>query len=63
LGEELRIPASWEEFLEMYHRHVAEGTTFYTHNDGQWRRHQVNLTFSYRLHQQKKKKSAFEEGE
>jgi hypothetical protein len=34
LGEELRIPASWEDFLGMYHRNVAEGTTFYTHNDG-----------------------------
>ncbi len=45
------------------HRHVTEGTTFYTYNDGQWRRRQINLTFSYRLHQQKKKKSAFEEGE
>jgi outer membrane receptor protein involved in Fe transport len=50
-------------FNSRRHRFVAEGSTFYTYNDGQWRRRQVNLTFSYRLHQQKKKKSVFEEGE
>jgi outer membrane receptor protein involved in Fe transport len=50
-------------FNSRRHRHITEGATFYTYNDGQWRRRQVNLTFSYRLHQQKKKKSAFEEGE
>lgn len=50
-------------FNSRRHRHVSEGETFYTYNDGQWRRRQVNLTFSYRLHQQKKKKSVFEEGE
>ncbi len=50
-------------FNSRRHRHVTEGETFYTYNDGQWRRRQVNLTFSYRLHQQKKKKSVFEEGE
>ncbi|MEK7257134.1 MAG: outer membrane beta-barrel protein, partial [Bacteroidota bacterium] len=45
------------------HRFVSEGETFYTYNDFQWRRRQVNLTFSYRLHQQKKKgKPAMEEG-
>lgn len=37
------------------HRSVSEGETFYTYNDSQWRARQVNLTFSYRLHQQKKK--------
>ncbi len=45
-------------------RFIAEGDTFYTENDGQWRRRQINLTFSYRLHQQKKKgKSPLEEGD
>lgn len=44
------------------HRHVSEGETFYTYNDWQWRRRQANLTFSYRIHQQKKKKPVFEEG-
>ncbi len=44
------------------HRHVSEGVTFYTENDFQWRRRQVNLTFSYRLHQQKKKEARSEEG-
>lgn len=49
-------------FNSRRHRFVSEGETFYTYNEGQWRRRQVNLTFSYRLHQQKKKKSVFEEG-
>jgi len=35
-------------------RSVAEGDNFYTENDFQWRARQINLTFSYRLHQQKK---------
>lgn len=37
------------------YRHVSEGETFYTESDWQWRQRQINLTFSYRLHQQKKK--------
>ncbi len=49
-------------FNSRRHRFVTEGETFYTYNEGQWRRRQVNLTFSYRLHQQKKKKSALDEG-
>jgi ferric enterobactin receptor len=49
-------------FNSRRHRFVSEGETFYTENDFQWRRRQINLTFSYRLHQQKKKKSVFEEG-
>jgi outer membrane receptor protein involved in Fe transport len=44
------------------HRHVTEGTTFYTESDGQWRRRQANLTFSYRLRQQKKRGGGMEEG-
>ena len=36
-------------------RFVSEGDNFYTDNDFQWRARQINLTFSYRLHQQKKK--------
>ncbi|MCF8244837.1 MAG: TonB-dependent receptor [Saprospiraceae bacterium] len=44
------------------HQHVSEGATFYTESDWQWRRRQVNLTFSYRLHQQKKKGGGMEEG-
>ena len=36
------------------HRSVTEGETFYSYNDSQWQARQVNLTFSYRLHQQKK---------
>jgi outer membrane receptor protein involved in Fe transport len=42
-------------FNSRRYRTVAEGDTFYTYTDFQWRRRQVNLTFSYRLHQQKKK--------
>lgn len=49
-------------FNSRRHRHITEGSTFYTETDGQWRRRQINLTFSYRLHQQKKQKSALEEG-
>lgn len=45
------------------HRFVSEGETFYTYNDGQWRARQVNLIFSYRLHQQKKKGPVNEGGE
>lgn len=37
------------------YRHVSEGETFYTESDWQWRQRQINLTFTYRLHQQKKK--------
>ncbi len=36
-------------------RSVSEGETFYTYSEWQWRRRQVNLTFTYRLHQQKKR--------
>ncbi len=49
-------------FNSRRHRFVSEGETFYTENDFQWRRRQVNLTFSYRLHQQKKKGGGMEEG-
>jgi outer membrane receptor protein involved in Fe transport len=48
-------------FNSRRHRHVTEGTSFYTESDGQWRRRQVNLTFSYRLHQQKKAAAKMEE--
>ncbi len=34
---------------------VSKGDNFYTENDFQWRARQINLTFSYRLHQQKRK--------
>lgn len=37
-------------------RSVTRGTNFYTENDGQFRRRQVNLTMSYRFRQAKKKK-------
>ncbi|MBK9017534.1 MAG: outer membrane beta-barrel protein [Saprospiraceae bacterium] len=47
-------------FNSRRHRFM-EGETFYTENDFQWRRRQVNLTFSYRLHQQKKKEPKMEE--
>ncbi len=50
-------------FNSRKHRHITEGETFYSEFNGQWRRRQINLTFSYRLHQKKKKKSVFEEGE
>ncbi len=36
-------------------RSVSEGENFYQYNNGQWRSRQANLTFSYRLHQQKKR--------
>ncbi|MCC6724792.1 MAG: TonB-dependent receptor [Saprospiraceae bacterium] len=50
-------------FNSRVYRSVTKDATFYTYSEGQWRRRQINLTFSYRLHQQKKKKSALEEGE
>ncbi|MCU0348500.1 MAG: TonB-dependent receptor, partial [Saprospiraceae bacterium] len=39
-------------FNSRRHRFVAEGESFYTYNEGQWRLRQVNLTFSYRLRQE-----------
>ncbi|GJM35704.1 MAG: TonB-dependent receptor [Saprospiraceae bacterium] len=36
-------------------RSITEGENFYSFHDGQWRTRQINLTFSYRLHQQKKR--------
>ncbi len=43
-------------------RGVSEGEGFYQYNDGQWRSRQANLTFSYRLHQQKKRGGRGERG-
>ncbi|MEY3369105.1 MAG: hypothetical protein RI973_2260 [Bacteroidota bacterium] len=51
-------------FNSRRYKSIAEGETFYTFTDFQWRRRQLNLTFSYRLHQQKKKgKGPLEEGD
>ncbi|MCF0040175.1 TonB-dependent receptor [Dyadobacter fanqingshengii] len=44
-------------------RSVIEGANFYTLNNSQGRRRQVNLTLNYRLHQAKKKPKEGVEGE
>ncbi|MEY3052387.1 MAG: hypothetical protein RLY31_2172 [Bacteroidota bacterium] len=50
-------------FNRRRYRTESVGASFYTYSDAQWRRRQINLTFSYRLHQQKKKNgSLLEEG-
>ncbi|MBK8565125.1 MAG: TonB-dependent receptor [Saprospiraceae bacterium] len=49
-------------FNSRRHRHVTEGATFYTYNDGQSRTRQINLTFSYRLHQQKRRSRCLRKG-
>ena len=44
-------------------RSVIEGANFYTVNNSQGRRRQINLTLNYRLHQAKKKPKEGVEGE
>ncbi len=56
LGDEATLTLNVSDlFNRRRYRTESVGDTFYTYSDGQWRRRQVNLTFSYRLHQQKKK--------
>ncbi len=50
-------------FNSRRYRSIIEGPTFYTESNSQGRLRQINLTFSYRLRQAKKKQKEGSEGE